>query len=103
MLSAAKCALESIITGIPSTLVTIPSVAEGMTLTSPIPSATTYIVKAKAVDVQGAESDWATLEVTMPLNINDPSGFTLFDLLVWCLDRLVDRYPFLAGFVDGWI
>jgi len=33
-----------------------------------------YIIKAKAKDVQGAESDWATLEVSMPKNkvINRP-------------------------------
>ena len=28
----------------------------------------TYIVKVKATDIYGAASDWATLEVVMPVN-----------------------------------
>ena len=44
----------------------------------------TYIVKVKAKDTSDAESDWATLEVTMPRNKNLDS--TLFF-------RLLERFP----------
>jgi C1A family cysteine protease len=47
-----------------------------------------YIVKAKARDVYGAESDWAILEVTVPRSkqINDYN--------LW-ISRLIERFPIL--------
>jgi len=41
---------------------------EKLKLTYAWSEAGTYLVKAKAKDIYGAESDWATLEVAMPLN-----------------------------------
>ena len=46
----------------------------------------TYIIKAKARDVNQAESDWATLEVTMPkTKVNNIPSF---------LQRLFHCFPF---------
>ena len=44
-----------------------------------------YDIKAKARDIYGVESDWATLSVTMPFSFNIP--FQSF----W--DRLFERFP----------
>jgi parallel beta-helix repeat protein len=46
----------------------------------------TYTIKAKAIDFYNAESDWATLEVTMP---KSKVITTLF------LQRLIQRFPIL--------
>jgi len=48
----------------------------------------TYIIRAKAKDSNGAESDWATLEVSMPKN-KATNPFLLF------LERLMERFPIL--------
>lgn len=48
----------------------------------------TYIIRAKAKDSNGAESDWATLEVSMPKN-KASNPFILF------LERLIERFPIL--------
>jgi hypothetical protein len=48
----------------------------------------TYIIRAKAKDEIGAESDWATLEVSMPRN-KAIRPFTIF------LERLMERFPIL--------
>jgi len=48
----------------------------------------TYIIKAKAKDIYGAESDWTTLEVSMPKN-KAINPFILF------LERLIERFPIL--------
>jgi hypothetical protein len=45
----------------------------------------TYIIRAKAKDTYGAESNWAQLTVTMPCTYNKP--FQLF----W--ERLFERFP----------
>jgi hypothetical protein len=47
-----------------------------------------YIVKAKVKDPYGAESDWATLEVTVPRNK------TANDFDPW-INRLIERFPIL--------
>jgi len=47
----------------------------------------TYIIKVKAKDSHGAESDWGTLEVAMPVNQRPYSN--LFNLLT----RLFERFP----------
>ena len=44
----------------------------------------TYTIRCKAKDVSGAESDWSTLEVIMPLNY----GYTNHPVLNWLLERL---------------
>jgi len=49
----------------------------------------TYTIKVKAVDEHGAESSWATLEVSMPKNRAFSSPFLQF------LERLMDRFPLL--------
>jgi PKD repeat protein len=47
-----------------------------------------YIIRAKAKDINGAESDWATLEISMPKNkVINP--FILF------LERLIEQFPIL--------
>ena len=47
-----------------------------------------YTIKAKAVDMYGAESEWGTLEVTMPKS--KPFNFN-FPLISW----LLERFPLL--------
>ena len=51
-----------------------------------------YTIKAQLIDIYGAESNWSTLEVTMPknkaLDIN-------FYLLGWLLERFPKPYPLL--------
>jgi uncharacterized protein YycO len=44
----------------------------------------TYVVKVKARDIYNAESDWATLTVTMPYSYNPMLQF---------LERLFERFP----------
>jgi len=48
-----------------------------------------YELKVKAIDEHGAESDWATLEVSMPKN-KAINPFLLF------LERLIYRFPILV-------
>ena len=48
----------------------------------------TYIIRAKAKDSNGAESDWTTLEISMPKN-KPINPFILF------LERLMERFPIL--------
>ncbi len=51
-----------------------------------------YTIKAQLIDVYGAESDWATLEVTMPKN--KPFNFN-FNLLSWLFERFPYVFPIL--------
>ena len=52
----------------------------------------TYEIKVKAQDVYGAESDWSTLEVTMPKS----SQFNFnFPLISWLLERFPRMFPML--------
>ena len=53
-----------------------------------------YIVRAKVKDELGAESDWATLEVTMPKN-KAINPFILF------LERLIERFPILEQILQS--
>ena len=52
----------------------------------------TYTIRAKAKDVYGAESDWGTLEVSMPKN--KPFIFN-FNLLNWLFNRFPNAFPIL--------
>ena len=52
----------------------------------------TYTIKVKAKDTYDAESDWATLEVSMPMN--KPFNFN-FNLLSWLFERLPHAFPIL--------
>ena len=52
----------------------------------------TYIIRAKAKDTDGFESDWGTLEVTMPKN--KPFNFN-FNLLSWLFERFPNAFPIL--------
>ncbi|HVQ01640.1 MAG TPA: PQQ-binding-like beta-propeller repeat protein [Candidatus Thermoplasmatota archaeon] len=51
----------------------------------------TYIIKAKARDTFGAESNWTTLQVTMPL-VYEPPHFRFFE---WLFDRFPQAFPLL--------
>jgi len=52
-----------------------------------------YTIKAKAKDIFDAESDWGTLEVTMPKN----KAFNFnFNLLSWLLERFPNAFPILC-------
>ncbi len=57
----------------------------------------TYYVTAKAKDVYGAESDWATLEVTMPRN--KPFNFN-FNLFSWLFERFPHAFPIIRHLLD---
>ena len=53
----------------------------------------TYTIACKARDSVGSESDWAYLEVTMPVNQQTYSyGFTLIQKI---LDRFPNAFPIL--------
>jgi outer membrane protein assembly factor BamB len=57
----------------------------------------TYFIKAKARDSIGAESNWTTLEVTMPLSY-EPPHFRFFE---WLFERFPNAFPilrYLLGF-----
>jgi hypothetical protein len=51
-----------------------------------------YTISCKAKDTYGEESDWATLEVTMPKN--KPFNFN-FNLLSWLFERFPNAFPIL--------
>jgi parallel beta-helix repeat protein len=51
----------------------------------------TFTIKAKARDFYGLETDWATLDITMPKS-KDTSNLFLFQFLV----RIIDQFPLLA-------
>jgi len=51
----------------------------------------TYIIKAKARDVLGLESNWTTMEVTMPLSY-EPPHFRFFE---WLFERFPNAFPIL--------
>ncbi|DAC72936.1 MAG TPA: hypothetical protein DSN98_02515 [Thermoplasmata archaeon] len=57
----------------------------------------TYIIKAKARDSIGAESNWTTMEVTMPFSYEPPH----FQFIEWLFERFPNAYPilrYLLGF-----
>jgi len=47
----------------------------------------TYVLKAKAVDIFGAESDWSSIEVVMPVN--------KMVFRYWFLQRIFERFPII--------
>jgi len=52
----------------------------------------TYTIKVKAKDIYNAESDWATLEVSMPMN--KPFNFN-FNLIEWLFERFPNAFPMI--------
>jgi len=56
----------------------------------------TYEIRAKAIDISNAESDWGTLEVTMPVNQHSYS-FPLFQRL---LERFPNAFPIMRHLFD---
>ena len=52
----------------------------------------TYMIKAKAEDIYGLESDWGTLEVTMP---KSKTIHFNFNLLSWLFERFPNAFPIL--------
>jgi len=52
----------------------------------------TYMIKAKAEDIYGLESDWGTLEVTMP---KSKTIHFNFNLLSWLFERFPRMFPIL--------
>ena len=55
----------------------------------------TYTIRAKAIDMFGAESDWSTLQVKMPKN-------RLFNPLLQLLERLIECFPNLQHLFRIW-
>jgi len=51
----------------------------------------TYIIKAKARDVLGEESNWTTMEVIMPFSYEPPH----FHFINWLLERFPNAFPIL--------
>jgi hypothetical protein len=59
----------------------------------------TYIIKAKAKDSYGAESDWGQLEVTMPLSYN----IVNHPFINWLFERFPNAFPifrYLLGYIQ---
>jgi len=54
----------------------------------------TYLIKIKAKDTYGLESDWGTLSVTMPLEV--PS----FWFVEWLFERFPHAFPFLRYLIE---
>jgi len=52
----------------------------------------TYIIRCKAKDIYDQESDWATLEVSMP---KDKPSYFNFNLLEWLFERFPYAFPML--------
>jgi len=58
----------------------------------------TFLIKIKAKDVHGAESDWTTLEVEMPINKN-----SIHLPLIQFVQKVIQRFPILEkmfGFIQ---
>jgi hypothetical protein len=51
----------------------------------------TYVIKSKAKDIYGDESDWGTLTVTMPYSV----GFNFFQFLEQILEQFTNLFPIL--------
>ena len=49
----------------------------------------TYVIKAKTQDVLGLESNWSTMEVTMPFSFEPPH----FHFIEWLLERFPNAFP----------
>jgi hypothetical protein len=60
------------------------------------PKKGTYTIKAQAKDSKGAESDWGTLQVTMPLPYEPPQP----RFLEWLFDRFPHAFPILRYILD---
>jgi outer membrane protein assembly factor BamB len=56
----------------------------------------TYIIKAKTQDVLGLESNWTTLEVTMPFSYEPPH----FRFIEWLLERFPKAFPILRQILE---
>jgi hypothetical protein len=50
-----------------------------------------YMIKAKSRDVLGAESNWTTMEITMPFSYEPPH----FHFIEWLLERFPNAFPIL--------
>ena len=53
---------------------------------------TAYVLKAKAVDINDAESTWGTMDVTMPYTPESP----LLEFINAVIGFIVERFPFLG-------
>jgi outer membrane protein assembly factor BamB len=58
----------------------------------------TYTIQVKARDNYSAESDWGTLQVTMPLSYEPPQ----FPFIHWLLERFPNAFPILRYFFDNY-
>ena len=56
----------------------------------------TYMIKAKARDVLGFESNWSTTNVTMPYSYEPPQ----FPFIHWLLERFPNAFPILRFLLD---
>ncbi len=56
----------------------------------------TYIIKAKARDVLGLESNWSTMEVTMPFSFEPPQH----PFIHWLLERFPNAFPILRYLLE---
>jgi hypothetical protein len=54
-----------------------------------------YTIKAKLIDTYGAESDWATLEVTMPVK----QQTSTHPWLNWILERFPNTFPIIRQLI----
>ena len=59
------------------------------------PNKGSYNLKAKSVDINGAESDWATLEVTVPKN-----KATEYPILSLFFEKYIHRFPLFEKIIN---
>ena len=69
----------------------------GFTLTHSWDAEDDYTIKAKLIDERGAESEWAYLEVTMPVSQHSYS----FPLLQRLLERFPNMFPILRNLLEA--
>jgi thiol-disulfide isomerase/thioredoxin len=56
----------------------------------------TFVIKAKAKDTHGAESDWTILEISMPVSHSRP-----FSFITTFLNRLIERFPIIEQIISN--
>ena len=73
------------------------SSGQGITVSHTWDEEDTYTIRAKAKDIFDQESDWGTLEVSMPVNLP-----VQFPFISWLIDRFPNLFPLLQHIFQSW-